>query len=236
MWPFAKKGDMESKIDMLDYTLRDSFQRVRNDMDTVNVWLNYFYNQELERQRAMETLQSRVAHLSTTKALPQEIPDTGHMQARLKKVEQKVDELGVSVHAVEPIVGKIAALNSKVQLVEESQKNIFERLREISSKVDKFENKVEQTRTRTSLNLREKIVRKVAKHSKEYVKNLIISTIAKYDEISALQIREMIVEEQGLCSKSTFYRILEEIEQEHKVSMISKGKEKVYMPKVLAKH
>lgn len=236
MWPFTKKGDVESKINMLDYTLKDSFQRVKSDMDNVNVWLNYFYNQTLERQRVVDGLQAHVEHLSTTPALPQEIPEIGGVQARLKQVEQKVEVLGVSVHAVEPIIDRLTALNSQVTLVEESQKNIFERLREITSKVDKFENKVEQTRTRTSMNLRDKIVRKVAKHSKDYVKNLIISIIGKYDEISALQIREMIVEEQGLCSKSTFYRILEEIEQERTVSMISKGKEKSYMPRITAKH
>ena len=236
MWPFTKNGDVESKIDSLDYTLRDSFHSVRQDMDNVNNWLNYFYNQSIERQRTIEGLQSHVSHLSTIPEHAEAVPETGSIPLRLRKVEQKIDELGVAVHAVEPVIDRLTALNSQVKLVEESQKNVFERLREISSKVEKFENKVDQTRTRTSLNLRDKIVKKVAKHSKDYIKNLILSTIARYDEMSALQLREMIVEEQGLCSKSTFYRLLEEIEQENKVSMISKGKEKVYMPKVLAKH
>jgi hypothetical protein len=84
--------------------------------------------------------------------------------------------------------------------------------------------------------LREKIVKKVARRSKDYIKGLLLSAITKYDQISALQLREMIVEEQGLCSKSTFYRILEEIEEEESVSMISRGKEKAYMPKLAAKH
>lgn len=236
MWPFTKKGDVETKIDALDATLSDSFQRVKQDMYAVNIWLNYFYTQEMERQRTIEDLQSRVANLSSIPEKLMESPNMAGIPERLHKVEQKISEIGVAVHAVEPIVGRITALNSQVKLVEESQKSIFERLKDIASKVEKFENKVEQSRTRTSFNLREKIVRKVAKHSKDYVKNLILSAIAKYDEISALQIREMIVEEQGLCSKSTFYRLLEEIEQEDKVSMIAKGKEKVYMPKVLAKH
>lgn len=227
MWPFKKK-DVESRIEKLDSTLRTSFQHIRQDMDNTNAWLNYFYNQDIERQKATENLQVQISSLPT---ISPEIPDGGAF-ARLGNVEQKIDELAVSVHAVEPVIDRITALNSKVRLVEESQKNIFDRLRDIAARVEK----VEQARTRTALNLREKIVKKVAKHSKEYIKNLILSTIKRYDKISALQLREMIVEEQGLCSKSTFYRILEEIGAEDKVSMIANGKEKVYLPKIVRKH
>jgi len=79
-------------------------------------------------------------------------------------------------------------------------------------------------------------VKKVARHSKDYVKNLILSAISRYDQISAMQLREMVVEEQGLCSKSTFYRILEEIEAEDRVEMVAQGKEKAYLPRIAAKH
>ena len=49
--------------------------------------------------------------------------------------------------------------------------------------------------------------------------------------MSALQLKEMVVEEQGLCSKSSFYRILEEIESLDEIVTIKKGKEKHYMAK-----
>jgi hypothetical protein len=234
MWPFKKKGDVESRIAEIDNTIKNSFQRVRDDVGNVNSWLNYFYSQETERQGAMENLQAQVSHLS--KAAPQEIPDMGGALVRLKKVEEKVGQLGVSVHAVEPVISRITELNSRVNLVEDAQKsmkdNVFERLRDIAARLDK----VEQARTMTALNLREKIVKKVARRSKEYIKNLLLSAINKYGQLSAIQLREMIVEEQGLCSKSTFYRLLEEIEAEDKVEMIAQGKEKAYLPKITAKH
>ena len=42
----------------------------------------------------------------------------------------------------------------------------------------------------------------------------------------------MFVEEKGLCSKSSFYRILEEIEQTTSVGVIRAGREKHYVLKV----
>lgn len=58
--------------------------------------------------------------------------------------------------------------------------------------------------------------------------------IHKYEKISAHQLREMIVEEQGLCSKSSFYRILEEIEELSDISTVWQGKEKSYLTKIHA--
>ena len=43
----------------------------------------------------------------------------------------------------------------------------------------------------------------------------------------------MIVAEQGLCSKSSFYRILEEIENLEEVDVINKGREKYYLYKAV---
>jgi hypothetical protein len=77
--------------------------------------------------------------------------------------------------------------------------------------------------------LRDKIVQRITRNSKEYLKGLIMSMITKYGKISALQLREMLVEEQGLASKSSFYRLLEELEEENAVGVIHDGKEKLLM-------
>lgn len=236
MWPFTKKGEVEKKIEMLDEAIKNSFYTVRQDMNIVNNWLNYFYNQELERQKAVDNLQSHIYHLASIQQRqpsPQMLPIDEDTKARLRKVEDKIDKVSSSVRVIEPVIDRVNFVTDKINSVEETQKDVFERLRDMSSKIEK----IGHVKSRSnSTNLREKIVKKVAKHSKDYIKNLILSTIAKYNEISALQLREMIVEEQGLCSKSTFYRILEEIEQEDKVNMISRGKEKVYQSGITAKH
>jgi hypothetical protein len=238
MWPFKKKGDGEiagSNMVQMAMALQGSFQRVRNDMDNVNTWLNYLYSQDSHKQSLIEGLRGQVAHLSAG-AHPAHSehshPEMEGVLERLKNAEDKIEHVKVSVHSEQPVISRITELNSKISLVEQNQKSIFERLKDIAVRVEK----AELSRTRSSMNLREKIIRKVARHSKEYIKNLILSTIGKYEQIQAIQLREMIVEEQGLCSKSTFYRLLEEIEAEDNVSMIARGKEKVYIPKIVKKH
>ncbi len=76
--------------------------------------------------------------------------------------------------------------------------------------------------------LQRKMIKKITRNSKNYIKSTIVSLVSKYDKISALELREIIVEEQNLCSKSSFYRILEELEQEQMLNVIAEGKEKTY--------
>ena len=60
------------------------------------------------------------------------------------------------------------------------------------------------------------------------MKSLIKSLIIKYGQISALHLREIVVEEQALCSKSSFYRILEELETDEDLTVMHDKKEKKY--------
>jgi len=89
-------------------------------------------------------------------------------------------------------------------------------------------NSLEEQRKAT---IREKVVKRVTRNSKEYVKSLILSYIRKYTQISGLQLKDMIVYDQGLCSKSSFYRILDEIEAMEDISIVKKGREKYYLYK-----
>ena len=80
-------------------------------------------------------------------------------------------------------------------------------------------------------NLKEKIIKRITKNSKDYLKTIIHSYIRKYGKITALQLKEMVVDEQGLCSKSSFYRLLEELEELDEIGVIQKGREKQYVAK-----
>jgi len=247
MWPFKRNGGStpekaETKIVEIDHSLQHSFHKVKNDMDHVNKWLGYLYHNDMQRNQAFENMQAQISHLSSkidaipaSTSVPAEVT---HALTKFHEFEGKVEHLKASIGSVGPLVNKIAELNSKVSLFEESQKDmkesIFNRLREFGLRIDHTEQG--KPASRTTMNLREKIAKKIARHSKEYIKNIILSTIGKYDQVQALQLREMIVEEQGLCSKSTFYRLLEELEAEENVSMITRGKEKIYIPKIVRKH
>ena len=85
------------------------------------------------------------------------------------------------------------------------------------------------TEKQPSTALKERLMRKLARNSKDYIKNLVLGLVHKYDKMGALQLREMVVEEQGLCSKSSFYRILEEMEKEQSLQVVSDGKHTVYV-------
>ncbi|MEK6869571.1 MAG: hypothetical protein AABX74_05035, partial [Nanoarchaeota archaeon] len=71
------------------------------------------------------------------------------------------------------------------------------------------------------------------RNSKEYVKQLVLSYIRKYTQIGALQLKDMIVYDQGLCSKSSFYRLLDEIEAMDGIGVAKKGNQKYYLYKQL---
>ena len=137
-----------------------------------------------------------------------------------------------SYYSYDGILKELASLNSKIQQLSsgaQAAPPTTNPLDLIHKRIDFLEQKKNTSRG----DLREKLLRKITRNSKEYVKNLIISMVRKYGKVSGTQLREMVVEEQGLCSKSSFYRILEEVEKEKEVSSSRVGKEKIYIFKII---
>ena len=97
-------------------------------------------------------------------------------------------------------------INRKIDSVSDEQKPVLERLRELSGRIESLEKKPTPTprpsKPRVSKeerisNLRERIVKKVVRKSKDYVKNMLLSMIRKYERIPAMELREMLVEVKG---------------------------------------
>ena len=80
------------------------------------------------------------------------------------------------------------------------------------------------------------IIKRIKRQSKDYLLHSVTSLIQKFGKVTALQLRDMVVDEQGLCSKSSFYRILEEVEDSDDIAVIKKGKNKLYMLKAIKKY
>lgn len=119
-----------------------------------------------------------------------------------------------------------------------SYENLLNRINSLDEKIQKhlpleIENRIEKLEQQKKGVIRDKVIKRLTKNSKEYIKSLIISYIRKYGQLGAIQLKDMIVLEQGLCSKSSLYRILEEIESLEEIGIIKKGKEKFYLFKVL---
>ncbi len=107
---------------------------------------------------------------------------------------------------------------------EEKISRIYKKIEELHSRIDNLETHKPQKKAA----LKERLMKKISRNSKDYIKSVVLGTVKKYGRISGPQLKEIIVEEQGLCSKSSFYRILNELEEENSVSSFQDGKEKTF--------
>jgi|TARA_B100001971_G_scaffold187974_1_gene189027 hypothetical protein len=130
--------------------------------------------------------------------------------------------------------------------------NMMERIKMINEKVDnlsvqgtapqvqpvmhEIEHRLADLEEQKKATIRDKVVKRVTRNSKEYVKNLMLSYIRKYTQIGALQLKDMVVYDQGLCSKSSFYRLLDEIEALEDIGTVKRGKQKYYLYKQIKEH
>lgn len=207
------KTKIEERVENLDRALKESFARVKHDTETVYQWLQYLNNQLLQQQQLIE----RQQHV---------IDDQEDVVYRLRQELRELREALVSRLSPES-VKRLVDEHYNLGQVLERFKRIEERLDRIEAKKGLPEARAE--RAVPKARIRDRLVQKLSRNSKEYVKNVIVNLINKYGRISAMQLREMIVEEQGLVSRSSFYRILEELEEESDLQVVSKGKEKVYV-------
>lgn len=208
---FWNKSKIEKRLLQLHNLLAQSFGNVKRDTNTIFQWLNYFYRKNLEQEQLIKQLQLELSYTPKTKEDIKRILDDYYSYEPILKRIKELDE-------------KIEALKTKKMPYFEPQRPIYE-LEEVKARLNRLEQK--------KASIKEKIIKRITKNSKDYVKSIILSYIKKYEKISALQLKEMIVDEQGMCSKSSFYRILEEIENMEEIATIKEGKEKHYMAKKL---
>ena len=210
-WKRDKKDDTEKKLKQMNEILKRSFGNVKRDTTNIFQWMNYFYRRHIEQEQKFKQLQLELSYMPKTREEIRYIIDGYYsfegIMAKIREVNEKVDELarrqsfGKSQSAPEPRID----------------------LSYIEKRLEKLEQK--------KMSMKEKIVKRLTRNSKEYVKSVILSYIKKYEKISALQLKEIIVDEQNFCSKSSFYRLLEEIEERDDIGVIRHGKEKHYIAK-----
>lgn len=204
---FSKK---ESNIEKsrLHGFLQTAFSKVKHDTSTLFSWIHYFNSKHEEHDQRLAEIEHQLYYMPKTR----------------EEIKHIID----SHYSLEPIRERITELRQRIQELEK-----------LRHEPQVIETPVtEQPRIqKTNLNkpvkaqIHEKLARKIIKNSKDYLKSVILSIIRRYGEISASKLKEMIVEEQGLCSKSSFYRLLKELEQEESLGVATKGKEKIYLLK-----
>jgi chromosome segregation ATPase len=226
-----KAGNMSE----LDRALQQSFYKVKQDTTLMFQWIQYLSNRqqnaEMQLKRALSYLPS---HDEVRKLVDTYYEYSLEDQKKQRStIQTEIELLKTEMNAVRrELAGKTSSTG-----------DFDDRFKQLEDKISEIRTQLATPQQPASMPpaapvgrqqvLKEKIFRSITRNSKDYVKNLVLNTIRKYQKISGLQLRVMIVEEQGLASKSSFYRILEEIEKDTEdISVFWEGKEKVYLYKV----
>ena len=211
---FWEKDNTEKRLKQMNEILKKSFANVKRDTTNIFQWVNYFYRKNMEQEQMINRLQMEISYMPKTREDIRRIIDDYYsfesVMTKIREIDSKVDELARKPLHTEKIVQPVVA-------------EVHPSLSSIEKRLERLEQK--------KISMKEKIIKRITRNSKEYVKGVILSYIRKYERISALQLKEIVVDEQNFCSKSSFYRLLEEIEQLEEIGVIKHGKEKHYIVK-----
>ena len=213
---FWRKVDFENRLLQLNEILKKSFVNVKKDTANIFQWLNLFYRKTVQQDQIIRQIQLDLASLQRIKddirRLLNERNQTDNLTLRVRDLEGKFHEL----------------YRRQYQSFDKYAPHLpgeFQAMAEIEKRLEKLEQK--------RLSAKERILKRLTRNSKEYLKGIIISYIKKYEKVSAFQLKETVVDEQRLCSKGTFYRLLEEIDEHEGIAVMKHGKEKHYISKVM---
>lgn len=232
----------------LHHTLQNSFQGVKGDISKIFEWLNYLYNKTIQQEKFIHNIQKQIIYVPKSSEELRQLMDSYYsitpLENKVDRLNSKVDSLYQSQRTVLSLKYQIEHIQARIETLSKSSSvnHLIPQIERINAKIEELneeqktlKNSIEQQQIEKPdpnvppILLKEKLIRKIARSSKEHIKTIIRTLIMKYGKISALQLRDILVEEQGICSKSTFYRILEELEQDHDISVIHEKKEKKYV-------
>jgi len=219
------------KFAQLHNVLSDSFAKVKQDSNLLSQWVEYLYHLSIEQQRSMNDLRTRnnqihSAMIELERYNRRQNDLVRELQLQLKNMpstREDIRKIVDSFYSFDPVLARIKHVEQK--LVDFESKKTAILLHEQSAQQVAVHNELHSLK---ETSLKEKILRRITRNSKNFIKSSILSLVSKYGKISALQMREMIVEEQALCSKSSFYRLLDELEKTDGLRFVVDGKEKVY--------
>lgn len=212
---FFSKRDY--RIEQLEQKHEGYFGFLKGNISRLFEWIKYLsHRDELQEQRLQQLEQLRSEEMK-----------------RVNYVMTKMHEMETPVLAeedkrkIENMHGNYELLVSKINHLEQELISMKNARTQIVR-----ENPIKEKQT-----VYEKIASKIQKKSKKYVKTAIQNLIKKYDEITGTQLKEIVVDEQQLCSRSSFYRLLDELEKDKEIRSERFGRDKKYMQiEVLKKH
>ncbi len=210
MFGITIQSRTERKFSQMHNLLLRSFANVKNDTQKLFQWLNYLHQKNLEQDHEIKQLKLELSYIPK----------------RPEDIRKIID----SYYSFDNIMERVKMLNEKIDNISRGRS---EHIPSARPEIDEIEQRLATLEEAKKATIREKVVKRVTRNSKEYVKQLALSYIRKYTQIGALQLKDMIVYDQGLCSKSSFYRLLDEIEAMEEIGVAKKGNQKYYLYKQL---
>jgi hypothetical protein len=216
--------------------IKSSFDKVKDDMGYIMNWLKFFHQRQEAYEIRLKLIESQIEYMPKSPADIKRAIDQYYsydtLHSRVRQLHEKVDTI-LDTH--KPIMRRLEDVEDSLSRPSHHNEAMLAKIKELHNKLEMLENRaIPEPKVPKNL-MRESIVEKVAKNSKTYVKNVILSLIQKYGRVSGLQLKEIVVDEQGLCSRSSFYRLLGELESEHPLNMTWSGKEKQYLSEISPK-
>jgi len=218
----------DRRVEEIESSVARSFQNVKQDVSLSFQWIEYLHALSQDLQRRCDNLarENRVLshenqvlkhHIESVKSDVSECKSSiSNLPRPLSKDEIRI--LVDSHYSLAPLAEKIRVLESHI-----------EELKHIKSAPERVVQVVEKAPREISF--KERLIQDISKKSKDYVKSFIKSVIHKYGKIAGVNLRGIVVEDQHLCSKSSFYRILDELTNDSEVSVIVGKKENIFVSK-----
>jgi len=198
----------DRKLSQMNQLLLRSFSNVKNDTQKLFQWFNFLHQKNLEQENQIKQLKLELSYIP--------------------KKPEDIRKIVDSYYSFDNITERIKMINERIDSLPKGEVTQIHH-----PEINEIEQRLEQLEQQKKATIREKVIKRVTRNSKEYVKQLMLSYIRKYTQIGALQLKDMIVHDQGLCSKSSFYRLLDEIEALEDIGTVKKGKQKYYLYKQL---
>ena len=205
----AEKSSTEKKLSQMQSLLIRSFSNVKNDTQKLFQWANYLHQKDLDQDAQIKQLKLELSYIP--------------------KKPEDIRKIIDTYYSFDNLTERIKMLNERIDSISKGRSEPYTQT--ISPGINEIEQRLSDLEEQKRATIREKVVKRVTRNSKEYVKQLMLSYIRKYTQIGALQLKDMIVYDQGLCSKSSFYRLLDEIETLEDIGTVKKGKQKYYLYK-----
>mgnify|MGYP001573817625 CR=1 FL=1 len=249
-------GKLREQLKGTEASLRGSIEQVRTDQANLSQWIFYLQNENRQLRQRVEWRPAQTGlNEEQVRTLVEKHAAFDIILERIHHIENRINQIAVPhVPKVEDIEHRVEArLEAKLR---SERDEVMGQLRLIAEKVSALETQPRELVQEAPLRIQEqpqlqhvqtivqptfsklqhKLLKRIAKHSKPVVKSSILTLIRKYGRIAGTELREMVVEEQQLCSKSSFYRLLEELEKEGAIEAVSEGKEKMFFDALKTKN